>query len=137
MICLDTNYLIRALIPETTEALVVEQWLEANETLCIPIVAWYEFLCGSTVEEEHLALALLDGRILPFGEIEAKSAATGFRSLNKPNKPRRLRVDAMIAATAIVAKASLATNNRKDFLPFVPHGLVLLESSWTNPPTDP
>lgn len=134
MICLDTNYLIRALIPETTEALVVEQWLEANETLCIPIVAWYEFLCGSSVEEEHLALALLDGGILPFGKIEAKSAATGFRSLNKP---RRLRVDAMIAATAIVAKASLATNNRKDFLPFVPHGLVLLESSWTNPPPDP
>ena len=32
----------------------------------------------------------------------------------------------MITATAIVAKASLATNNRKDFLAFVPHGLVLL-----------
>jgi predicted nucleic acid-binding protein len=123
MICLDTNYLIRALIPETTEALVVERWLEANETLCIPIVAWYEFLCGSTAEEEQFALALLDGGILPFGEIEAQSAATGFRSLNKP---RRLHVDAMIAATAIIAKSSLATNNRKDFLPFVPHGLILL-----------
>jgi predicted nucleic acid-binding protein len=122
MICLDTNYLIRALIPGTTEALAVEQWLEANESLCIPTVAWYEFLCGSTAEEEQLALALLDGGILPFGEIEAQSAAAGFRSLNKP---RRLRVDAMIAATAIVAKASLATNNRKDFLPFVPHGLIL------------
>lgn len=31
----------------------------------------------------------------------------------------------MIAATAIVAKTPLATNNRKDFLPFVPHGLML------------
>lgn len=123
MICLDTNYLIRALIPETTEALAVEQWLEANESLCIPTVAWYEFLCGSTAEEEQLALALLDGGILPFGQIEAQSAAVGFRSLDKP---RRLRVDAMIAATAIVAKTSLATNNRKDFLPFVPHGLILL-----------
>ncbi len=126
MICLDTNYLIRALIPETTEAVAVERWLEADESLCIPTVAWYEFLCGSTDEEEQLALALLDGGILPFGEIEAQSAAAGFRSLNKP---RRLRVDAMIAATAIVAKATLATSNRKDFLPFVPHGLVLLEST--------
>jgi predicted nucleic acid-binding protein len=123
MICLDTNYLIRSLIPGTTEALTVEQWLEANESLCIPSVAWYEFLCGSTTEEEQLALALLDGGILPFGEIEAQSAAAGFRSLDKP---RHLRVDAMIAATAIVAKVSLATNNRKDFLPFVPHGLSLL-----------
>lgn len=123
MICLDTNYLIRALIPETTEALAVEQWLEANEALCITSVAWYEFLCGSTAEEEQLALALLDGGILLFGEIEARSAAAQFRSLEKP---RRLRVDAMIAATAILAKVSFATNNRKDFLPFVPHGLILL-----------
>ena len=125
MICLDTNYLLRALIPGTSEALSVEQWLEANESLCIPTVAWYEFLCGSTAEEEQLALALLDGGILQFGEIEAQSAASGFRSLNKP---RRLRVDAMIAATAIVAKASLATKNQKDFLPFVSLGLILLET---------
>ena len=123
MICLDTNYLILALIPQTAEALAVEQWLLGNESLCIPTVAWYEFLCGSAAEEEQLALALLDGGILPFGETEAQSAAAAFRSLEKP---RRLRVDAMIAATAIVAKVSLATNNRKDFLPFVPHGLILL-----------
>ena len=123
MICFDTNYLIRALIPETEEALAVERWLEANETLCIPTVAWYEFLCGSTAEEEQLALALLDGGLLPLGVIEAQSAAAAFRKLDKP---RRLRVDAMIAATAIVAKAPLATNNRKDFLPFEPHGLILL-----------
>ncbi len=123
MICLDTNYLILALIPQTEEAMAVERWLEANESLCIPSVAWYEFLCGSTAEEAQLALALLDGGILPLGEIEAQSAAVGFRSLNKP---RRLRVDAMIAATAIVANAHLATNNSKDFLPFVPHGLILL-----------
>lgn len=123
MISFDTNYLIFALIPQTVEALAVEQWLKANESFCISTIAWYEFLCGSTAEDEKLALALLDGGILPFGEIEAQSAATKFRSLNKP---RRLRVDAMIAATAIVANTSLATNNRKDFLPFVPHGLSLL-----------
>ena len=109
MICLDTNYLIRALIPGTTEAVAVERWLEADESLCIPTVAWYEFLCGSTDEEEQLALALLDGGILPFGEIEAQSAAAGFRSLNKP---RRLRVDAMIAALFGCALALVETGRR-------------------------
>lgn len=123
MICLDTNYLIRSLIPLTEEAIAVENWLVSREALCIPSVAWYEFLCGSTEEEKHLALSLLAGGILPFTPSEAQVAAFGFRALNKP---RRLRVDAMIAATAIVSKAPLATNNRSDFEPFLPHGLELL-----------
>jgi predicted nucleic acid-binding protein len=37
-----------------------------------------------------------------------------------------MRIDAMIAATAIVAGAELATNNRADFNAFVPHGLKLV-----------
>jgi len=123
MICLDTNYLIRALIPKTREAAAVERWLEAGESLCISSVAWYEFLWGSTAEEEQLAAALLQGGILPLGEVESQTAATGFRDLKKP---RRLRVDAMIAGTAIAADARLATNNRADFEPFLPHGLNLL-----------
>ena len=123
MICLDTNYLIRALIPLTEEAIAVENWLRSREALCIPSIAWYEFLCGSTQEEEHLALSLLAGGVLPFTPAEAQIAASGFRALNKP---RRLRVDTMIAATAIVAKAPLATNNLTDFTPFLPHGLELL-----------
>lgn len=123
MICLDTNYLIRALIPLTEEAIAVENWLGSRKPLCIPAVAWYEFLCGSTEEEERLAFALLKGGILPFTPSEAQVAASAFRSLNKP---RRLRVDAMIAATAIVSKAPLATNNRSDFEPFLPHGLELV-----------
>lgn len=123
MICLDTNYLIRALIPLTVEAIAVENWLGSREALCIPAIVWYEFLCGSTEEEEHLALSLLAGGILPFTPSEAQVAASGFRALNKP---RRLRVDAMIAATAIVAKAPLATNNLSDFEPFIHHGLELI-----------
>lgn len=123
MICLDTNYLIRALIPLTEEAIAVENWLGSRKPLCIPAVAWYEFLCGSTEEEERLAFALLKGGILPFTPSEAQVAASGFRSLNKP---RRLRVDAMIAASAIISKAPLATNNRSDFEPFIPYGLEIL-----------
>jgi predicted nucleic acid-binding protein len=123
MICLDTNFLIRALIPDTKEALAIEEWLRSGELLSISAVAWYEFLCGCTEEEEHLAFALLKGGIYSFTQSEAQTAASGFRSMNKP---RRLCVDAMIAASAIVAKAPLATNNRDDFAPFLAHGLELL-----------
>lgn len=113
-------------MPATPEAQALEQWLRSGEILVIPAVAWYEFLCGSTDEEEELALAILGGGILPFHEPEACVSASSFRSLNKP---RRLRVDAMIAATAITAGAWLATNNQADFKAFVPHGLQLLSSS--------
>lgn len=123
MICLDTNFLIRALIPATREAQAIEEWLGSNELLSIPAVGWYEFLCGSTDEEEQLAFALLKGGIIPFTPTEAQVAAAAFRSLEKP---RRLRVDAMIAASAIVAKAPLATNNLDDFEPFLDHGLELI-----------
>lgn len=123
MICLDTNYLIRALIPLSAEAIAVENWLGSRQALCIPAIAWYEFLCGSTEEEEQLAIFLLAGGILPFTPFEAQVAASGFRALKKP---RRLRVDAMIAASAIVSKAPLATNNRTDFEPFIPYGLELV-----------
>jgi len=124
MICLDTNFLIRALIPGAKEARAIEKWLSSRELLSLPAVGWYEFLCGSTEEEERLAFALLRGGILPFTPTVAQVAASAFRSLNKP---RRLRVDAMIAATAIVAGTPLATNNHDDFKPFLPYGLELLE----------
>jgi len=39
---------------------------------------------------------------------------------------RSLWVDAMIAGTATVAGARLATNSRSDFDAFVPHGLQLI-----------
>jgi predicted nucleic acid-binding protein len=59
MICLDTNYLIRALIPGTPDAARVAAWIASGEIIILPAVAWYEFLCGCTDEEEELALALL------------------------------------------------------------------------------
>ena len=42
------------------------------------------------------------------------------------NRNRRLRVDAMIAGTATLLNAKLATNNQPDFAPFVAHGLALV-----------
>ncbi len=123
MICLDTNYLVRALISGTPDAARVEAWIFSGEIIILPTIAWYEFLCGSTAEEESLALALLTGGLHPFGDKEARISARNFRSLKTP---RHLRVDAMIAGTAMAADARLATNNRADFKPFLAHGLKLI-----------
>ena len=124
MICLDTNYLIRGLIPKTPEAEKILGWLEAGEPIGIPSVAWYEFLCGPVQEEEiQLAIAILTAGILALGAPQAAEAA---RLFNATARSRRLRVDAMIAGTATAANADLATLNRDDFEPFVAHGLTLV-----------
>jgi predicted nucleic acid-binding protein len=60
--------------------------------------------------------------IVDFSEVQAIEAA---RLFNAVGRQRRLRVDAMVAATAIVAGAALATGNRADFDPFVAYGLRL------------
>lgn len=59
-----------------------------------------------------------------FGEPQAVEAA---RLFNAVNRRRGLRADAMIAATATVSGARLATNNQADFALFTPHGLRLVE----------
>lgn len=60
--------------------------------------------------------------LLPFDETNARIAAELF---NNSGRRRTLRVDAMIAAAAIAADASLATNNRENFEVFVQSGLRL------------
>jgi predicted nucleic acid-binding protein len=124
MICLDTNYLIRALVPGTAEARRVGEWLDAGEPLAIPAIAWYEFLCGPIITDEEIQLAtvIVSENVLPFEQAEAAEAA---RLFNAAGRKRALRVDAMIAGTAVAARASLATNNRADFTPFTAHGLAL------------
>lgn len=124
MICLDTNYLIRGLIPATPEAEKILSWLESGEPIGIPAVAWYEFLCGPVDEEEiQLTIAILSAGVLALGAPQAAEAA---RLFNATARSRRLRVDAMIAGTATAANAKLATLNRADFEPFVAQGLVLV-----------
>jgi predicted nucleic acid-binding protein len=124
VILLDTNYLIRGLIRETPEAQAIIRWLSAGEDLVACGVAWYEFLCGP-VDDEGVALvqSLLGGRILPF---TGDQAAEASRLFNAVDRRRSLRVDAMIAAAAIVSNAQLATGNTRDFQAFVPFGLTLM-----------
>ncbi len=124
MICLDTNYLIRGLIPATEEAVRITDWLEDEEPICIPAIVWYEFLCGPVSKEEiRLARAIATADVVVFGDAQGIEAAHLF---NAVKRNRGLRVDAMIAGTAILAKARLATRNRADFEPFVAHGLHLI-----------
>lgn len=124
MILLDTNYLIRSLIAGTPEAERVDSWLDDAEPLCTAGVCWYEFHSGP-VDDEAVSLirGVLQERILPFTNETAVEAA---RLFNAAGRPRRLRVDAMIAATALLADARLATGNTEEFRLFAAEGLELV-----------
>lgn len=124
MICLDANFLIGGFIETRSESRQILAWADAGESFCAPAHAWYEFLCGPVnAPQIETMRALLAGGIIPFEEPQAITAAHLF---NAVLRKRALRVDAMIAATAIVADASLATNNHDDFEHFVAHGLKLI-----------
>lgn len=123
VICLDTNYLIRLLVPGSREAAEISAWHRADEPLITPMLAWFEFLCGPvTVEQEEVVRGFLSD-VIPIGEPQARLAAELF---NQSGRMRRNRIDTLIAATAIHAKARLATANRDDFAPFEDHGLSLI-----------
>jgi predicted nucleic acid-binding protein len=123
MICLDTNYLIRGVAEGTAEARELVAWIKAGETLVTPMPAWFEFICGPVTPDQQAAMRSFLTAIIPFGEAEAIEAARLFNAIKRK---RPYRVDAMIAGTAITAKASLATQNRADFRLFVAHGLQLV-----------
>jgi predicted nucleic acid-binding protein len=122
MICLDTNYLIKGVAAGTSEASELVAWTQAGELLITPMPAWLEFLCGPVTPAQIATMRAFLDRIVPFDEPQATEAA---RLFNAVRRRRSLRVDALIAATATVAGAALATSNRADFQPFVAHGLVL------------
>lgn len=124
MICLDTNYLIRSLVPASGEAAALITWVESGEILITPSVAWYEFLCGPVTEEQVNAVRAFLREVVPF---DGEQAAEAARLFNAAGRSRRTRVDAMIASAAIVYGASLATDNRADFEAFVDYGLELTE----------
>lgn len=124
MICLDTNYLIRGLERGSAEAQALVRWHRGGESIAAASIAWYEFLCGPVTEAQvHAIKSFLSGGLIPFESAHATEAA---RLFNAVGRPRRLRVDSMIAAMAIRADARLATRNPSDFQRFVPYGLQLI-----------
>ena len=45
MIHLDTSFLIRGLVPGTTQDQALRNWLRRGDALAMSTVAWAEFLC--------------------------------------------------------------------------------------------
>lgn len=126
MICLDTNYLINGLSAGTSEARDLMAWTRAGEALITPMPAWFEFLCGPVTAAQISTIRAFLTEIVTFDEAQASEAV---RLFNAVGRKRSLRVDSMIAGTATLAGARLATNNRSDFAPFVAFGLQLDASS--------
>jgi len=123
MICLDTNYLIRCVELGSEEAARMEDWYRAGEQMVVPMAAWFEFICGPLTKDQELTARTFLTDLLPFSETHAQEAT---RLYNAAGRKRSLRVDSMIAGTAIGAKARLATANRDNFAPFLDYGLELI-----------
>lgn len=123
MIHLDTNLLIAltdAADPHREAALGL---MQGGISAAVSSLAWWEFECGPVTSEGLLLVRrLLPGGIIPFEESHAREAA---RLFNAAGRARRLKFDSLIAATAILSGAELATANPEDFRPFVLHGLKL------------
>ena len=124
MIHLDTNYLIGLLVRGSLEAARVDQWLVSSESLAASAIAWTEFINGPvTTPEVSQVEIVLQSQIVSFGKAEAALASDLF---NKTGRRRGSRFDCLIAATAILHQAGLATVNESDFKVFTAHGLKLV-----------
>ena len=124
MIHLDTNYLIGLAVRGSSPAQNVDQWLAAGESLADSALAWAEFLNGPvSADEIALMESVIEEKLIPF---EKRTAVLAAQLFNQGGRRRGSRFDCLIAATAILANAELATENKSDFAPFVPFGLKLI-----------
>ena len=123
MIHVDTNLLIASIDPSHENARVWTRLVMVDEPIAASAVAWTELRSYSISSNQLLALEqLLLGGIVAYERAHADLAGELFR--NTKTK-RKNRLDSMIAATAILAGAKLATADQKDFQPFVSLGLEL------------
>ena len=122
MIHLDTSFLIRALVPRSSEARRLRSWLRRREAVRISSIAWAEFLCGPVAPLVVEEVAEATGEPAPFGAVDAMLAAELF---NASGRRRGSLPDCMIAAAALHDGAMLATSNLPDFRRFASFGLTL------------
>ena len=110
----------------STEDGTFRDWLRAGEPLGTSCIAWTEFLCGPLEQDQvELASVIVPLRV-PFGEEHSSLAA---RLFNQSGRRRGSLVDCMIASTALLSDAALATANAGDFRRFFEAGLRLTSSS--------
>jgi predicted nucleic acid-binding protein len=123
MVHLDTCLLIAFTKPNDPHAEMAERLVNASMPLGASACAWTEYKSRPTaIHWEKILHRALSGGIVPFDEAAASLAGELF---HLTGSRRRTRLDTMIAATAILSGAELATTNPADFEPFVPHGLKL------------
>jgi predicted nucleic acid-binding protein len=123
MIHLDTNDLIRSLVPKTQQAQQLDSWIMAGETISASAMVWSEFLCGPLSQTQAAAaMAILAG----VESVTAIDAALAAELFNKSGRRRGSLADCIIAAVALRSGASLATDNRADFAPLADMGLTLV-----------
>jgi predicted nucleic acid-binding protein len=123
MIHLDTNFLIQALIPNSSCSVKLESWLGANENIGISTIAWSEFVCGPLSANDLTLSRLMIRRTEPFVRADAEKAAELF---NLTGRRSRTLADCQIAAVALRCGAKVATTNSRDFTPFEKFGLQLI-----------
>lgn len=121
MIHLDANVLVRLSVRGSGAAKMVRLWLLAGETLAVSAPAWFEYISGPVTSHEVLyAEAVLTGGVVDFEKADSYRAADLF---NLTGRKRAMKLDCMIAASALLQRARIATTNVSDFHPFAAHGL--------------
>lgn len=124
MIHLDTSFLIHALRDSSAQEKALVGWLSAGEDVGVSAFAWAEFLCGPVSASAAAQALTLLGEPVPVDRAVAARAAELF---NLGGRRRGSLADCLVAAVAIEAGASLATENRSDFIRFAQAGLTLAE----------
>ena len=120
MIHLDTNYMVTV---GSAGGAKIQAWLHAGKSVTTSAVAWSEFCNGPLAKaQKDAAFTVLGRKVLDFTWRDAEEAA---RLFNLSGRRRGSHADCMIAATAILAGAPLATFNTDDFQLLIPFGLVL------------
>jgi predicted nucleic acid-binding protein len=114
MIHLDTDFLVYALSQAGVERRRLKAATDAESSVQMSAVAWYEFSRGPrTPEQLAVARAFLgDDGVVAFDEDLAARAAEVFRMLGSP---RKRAADIAIGVTAAAAGCVLLTRNRRDF----------------------
>lgn len=121
---LDTSFLIRALVPGSDEAASLRGWLGDGRKVALSTLAWGEFLCGPLPEGAKATARRVVPRHVPLGTEQAAEAA---RLFNATGRTRGSLQDCLVAATAMIAGAELATCDRADFRRFEVEGLEIVE----------
>ncbi|MGH8216506.1 MAG: PIN domain-containing protein [Rhodanobacteraceae bacterium] len=120
---LDTNVLVFGLEPGHALRKRIVHWRGEGALLAVSGMAWAEFLCGPVSSAAvRIWDQILDGAVEPVDRAVAERASILF---NHSGRRSRSLPDCVIAATAILHGARLATLNRHDFELFRGDGLEL------------